>query len=85
MSAFNTWHTASISILKYLETVGRDALPHPQGRLSSILSEKTIQSANDCIRQHTRTKKPSDKKRGSYHKLSEEKKAEVGRYAAENV
>ena len=73
-----------MSILKYFETVGSDALPHLQGMLSSILSEETIQSANYCIHQPTRTKKPTDKKRGSYQKLSEEKKAEVGRYAAEN-
>ena len=73
-----------MSILKYFETIGRDALPHPQGRLSSVLSEETIQSANDCIHQHTHTKKPSEKKKGSYQKLSEEKKAEVGRYATEN-
>ena len=73
-----------MSLLKYFETVGRDALPHPQGRLSSVLSEETIQPANDYIRQHARTKKHSEKKRESYQKLSEEKKAEVGRYAAEN-
>ena len=72
-----------MSILKYFETVGRDALPHRQGRLSSVLSEETIQFANDYIRQHTHTKKPSEKKRGSYQKLSEEK-AQVGRYTAEN-
>ena len=47
-------------------------------------SEETIQSANHYIHQHTCTKKPSGKKRGSYQKLSEKKKVEVGRYTAEN-
>ena len=49
-----------------------------------MLSEETIQSANDHIHQCTGTKKSSEKKKGSYQKLSGEKKAEVGRYAAEN-
>ena len=31
---------ASTSILKYFQTVGRDELPFPQGRLSSLLSER---------------------------------------------
>ena len=77
---------ASMSMSKYFETIGRNALPHPQGRLSSVhvLSEETIQSANDCIRQHTCTGKPSEKKRGLYQIFLEEKKAEVGRYTAEN-
>ena len=75
-----------MSILMYFQTVGRDALPHPQGMLSStcILSEEVIQSANDHIRQHTCTKKPHEKKTGLYQKLSEEKRTEVGSYAAEN-
>ena len=73
-----------MSILMYFQTVGRDALPNPQGRLSSVLSEETIQSANDHIRQHACIKKPSEKKRGLYQKLLEEKKAEVERYTAEN-
>ena len=58
-------------------------LTHKEG-CQVYFPKKTIQSANNHIHQQTRTKKPSENKRGSYQKLSEEKKAEVGRYAAEN-
>ena len=36
MSSFNMWHTTSMFILKYFQTIGRDALPHSQGRLTVL-------------------------------------------------
>ena len=70
---------ASMPILKYFQTtrIGRDASPHPQGRLSSVFSKETILSANDHVCQHTHAKKSSEKRRGLCQKLSEEKKVEV--------
>ena len=76
-----------MSILNYFSRVDERypgvRLPHPDGLLTTHVPSSAITAANDQVdRVLSSSKKPS-RATGAYQKLSADKKAEIGKKAAE--
>ena len=72
------------SLLQYFSAVPRGEVLNPEGPLSSIVPPVAIRAANAGAQlQDSRAAGAEGVKRGPYKKLSEEKRAEIGKYASE--
>ena len=69
-----------MALYRFIERSGR-ALPNPDGPLSHCLPSAAIEEANKEVAEAA-PKTP--KKRGSYIKIPDDRRAEIGRYACEN-
>ena len=69
-----------MALLQYFKPLSKDQLPNPQGPLSAVLPPAAITSANESVQKQS----VDAKKRGPYHRFSNEKRAEIGKYASEN-
>jgi len=70
---------------RYFEKKANSMLPHEKGQLSKVVPSPYIAAANKEVSQLA--KKHSglgEKTRGPYLKISAKKKADIGKYAAEN-
>ena len=65
-----------MSLYRYLQPL--DALPDPNGWLSSSVSPSAIKDANEAVRSATRTTMP----RGRYAKFTPEQQAAIGEYVS---
>jgi hypothetical protein len=79
-----------MSLYRYFGAVSETpvTLPDPSGPLSKIVPSSSIEVANSRVSPlltHNQTEKKVEKKtRGPYKKLTGEKRAEIGRRAAEH-
>ena len=81
-----------MSLYRYFSAVSEvpASLPDPSGPLSKIMPSSSIEAANSKVSPLLINTKENDtcsgnlKKRGSYQKLTAEKRAEIGRRAAEH-
>ena len=69
-----------MALLQYFKPLSKDQLPNPQGPLSAVLPPAAITSSNESVQKQS----VDAKKRGPYHRFSNEKRAEIGKYASEN-
>ena len=69
-----------MALYRFIERSGRE-LPNPDGPLSHCLPSAAIEEANKEVAEAA-PKTP--KKRGSYIKIPDDRRAEIGRYACEN-
>ena len=76
--------SASKSILRYFQkSTVKSALPDPKGPLAEKVDTSLITAANKDVLDILE-KPVSSKKKGSYIKVTLEKKAKIARYAIEN-
>ena len=72
-----------MSLLQYFSAVPRGEVPNPEGPLSSIVPHVAIRAANAGVQlQDSRAAGAEGVKIGPY-KMSEEKRAEIGKYVSE--
>ena len=64
-----------MALLQYFKPLSKDQLPNPQGPLSAVLPPAAITSANESVQKQS----VNAKKRGPYHRFSNEKRDEIGK------